>query len=426
MAILKFEPSVDWKYLPARLNKAIEIGTPDAWQQRKADCDRQIRENPLLEEYVSERFSLELTMDKVRRHHRATGRLLDKAGRDQPFQRLYAFVSMLSEVYARLSAKEQWTIANRLRGDLKAPGGIESIAFEMHVASHLLARGFDVEWHDLDQGGGFDFLIVKQGLEAEVECKTFSGDLGRKIHKRRMYELGGLIFDRLADAYGRAGSSVVEVVVPDRLNAGDMGRIAGQLNGALDSLANFAGPEPCEVTIQPLEIGGSPFDCDDFPPVVDHDAVRDFVRDRYGHNNPQLLVRMFERRGVMLVILRSRRPDSVVASIYEHVKRGTKQFSGTRPAILCSHLLDMSAAQLRELDSAPKPSNLDFVAHRAMRSVDRKFLHSVTFSVHGSLRYRRVLDGLVVRNHRREVGSIYSIVSRDHILRDDPRLEIFL
>ena len=60
---------------------------------------------------------------------------------------------------------------------------------EMATAAHLMRRHCDVEFHDLETGGGFDFLANRAGATLEVECKMVSGDLGRQIHRKRVLEL---------------------------------------------------------------------------------------------------------------------------------------------------------------------------------------------------------------------------------------------
>ena len=407
------------------INRAIQIGTPRAWNWRAPNRAVQVRENPFLDSYLDERFELELTMDRVRRHQRATGRLPDKRGSDPSIQRLYAFVAMLGEVFPRLSAGAQNALAGRVRGGLTDDIGVESIAFEMLIGSHLLTMGFDIEWHDLEHDGGYDLLITKDGLEAEVECKTFSGDIGRQIHKRRLFELGGLINESVSGAFRRTGSTSIEVKIPSRLNGGDIPMIAEQVKQALEAGSDFAGPQPCEIIIRPLEIDGSPFNQDGFPPNIDQDIVQEFVHERFGYHNPQVLLQMHAKRAVMLVILQSRLQDTVVDSIYRQLKKGARQFSGGRPAILCAHMLDMSASQLLELEKAPTPSNLDKIATDLLRAPHRGFLHTVTFSVPGIVQYRREREGRIVRNHRREMGPIYTVQSPDHPLKDDRRLQIF-
>jgi len=422
---LKFEASAPWEELPGLISKAIQIGTPKAWRRRADSCAAQVKENPLSASYLNERFGLELAMARVRQHLKVTHRLPDKNGADPSIQRLYAFVAMLGRVFPGLSANAQNRLAGKIRGGLLDDVGLESTAFELHIGSHLLAMGFEIAWNDLEHGGGYDLLISKEGLEAEVECKSFSGDIGRQIHKRRLVQLGGLINEALAEAFQRIGSTSVEVRIPKRLNGNEIPDIADRIRQAVREQVNIHGPSPCEINIRPLEIAGSPFDQDAFPPKIDPDAVQNFVQERFGFYNPNVLVQMHRQRGVMLLMLRSQRADNVVGSIYRALKEGATQFSGDRPAILCAHMLDVSPEQLVELDQDPNPSNLDRIATRLRRADNRKYLHTITFSAPGAIQYRREQSGRIVRNHRREIGPMYAIPNLDHPLYREKRLQIF-
>lgn len=59
----------------------------------------------------------------------------------------------------------------------------------LKVAAHLKSRGFSACFHDLESGGGFDFLAFSNTIHLEVECKFLSADIGRKLHRRRVYDL---------------------------------------------------------------------------------------------------------------------------------------------------------------------------------------------------------------------------------------------
>jgi hypothetical protein len=40
-----------------------------------------------------------------------------------------------------------------------------------------MLHGVNVDWHDLENNGGYDFLARHGDLEAEIECKTFGADV---------------------------------------------------------------------------------------------------------------------------------------------------------------------------------------------------------------------------------------------------------
>jgi hypothetical protein len=128
----------------------------------------------------------ELAMGRVSAYKKSTGRLPKVMTADTAMRRLFAFAAMLARVYERLPTHAQTALAGRVRGALKDDNGLASVAFELRVAANLMLHGVDIDWHDLDNNGGSDFLARHGNLEAEIECKTFSADVGQKIHRRRL------------------------------------------------------------------------------------------------------------------------------------------------------------------------------------------------------------------------------------------------
>jgi hypothetical protein len=52
-----------------------------------------------------------------------------------------------------------------MKGALDDEVGLSPLAFEMRTVAHFVAAGFDVEFHDLCEGGGFDFLVRKAEIQ---------------------------------------------------------------------------------------------------------------------------------------------------------------------------------------------------------------------------------------------------------------------
>jgi hypothetical protein len=80
-----------------------------------------------------------------------------------------------------------------------------------------MSRGFDVDFHDLEDGGGYDFLAESGGSKLEVECKYISADTGRKIHRRKLYELGGTLAPIMSHAVEDKQGGIHLVDIPDQL-----------------------------------------------------------------------------------------------------------------------------------------------------------------------------------------------------------------
>ena len=88
----------------------------------------------------------------------------------------------------------------------------------MRTVAHLMARGFDVEFHDLCKGGGYDFLAKDGEIIIEVECKSVSGDLGHRVQLKRQYQLMPYILDKMQRPVKSGIVRLLVAKVPDRLH----------------------------------------------------------------------------------------------------------------------------------------------------------------------------------------------------------------
>ena len=106
---------------------------------------------------------------------------------------------MFVQVHARLTTQGKRRLAGALQSSLEKEHGLGPLTFEIKVAAHLISRGFQIEFHDLEAGGGYDFLAISGSTKIEVECKHVSADIGRQIHRRALYDLGGVLFPKFGE-----------------------------------------------------------------------------------------------------------------------------------------------------------------------------------------------------------------------------------
>lgn len=300
----------------------------------------------------------------------------------------------------------------------------------MKIAAHLMLQGFDVIFHDLENSGGFDFLASRDGVEIEVECKAFSGDIGRKIHLRRQYQLGGLIYPALCSALETRGSTFIEMTLPTRLNGSELPGLAHLISDTLRGGNQLAEPSPpCLLRIESFSIEGSPFNWDERSQEVNKDEVASFVRERFGTETQNYLLLMSRRAGVGIVALRSQQPDGVLKGIYKQLKAAADQLSGDRPGFICGHFLDMAPDDLLEISEAPKTTHKPTGLHLMMRAffanVQRSHVHTVKFSTPGILRRSRYVDGDILKLQSGEQGPAFVLTNNAHPLVDNDRLRVF-
>jgi hypothetical protein len=404
--------------------RTFAMGTHKAWQKRFDSHKLEKARNPFGADEFRERHTIQITMVEVQEHRKKTGHYPDVLSASAAIHRLYAFAAMFTNVYDRLPAPSQKIFAGRLRGGLKDDVGLNPLAFELLIASHLMQMKADVEWHDLGTGG-FDFVVRRGGSEAEVECKTFSADVGRSVHQRRVYQLGDAVHGDISDALDSHGSFLADVVVEGHFTGKIVEGAANSLRAALRSRTDVAGPSPCSVAFHRLSRSNLPprLQSGKFEAI----DVSEFVAQRLNLHNQSLLAVFRVNKGFAIIVVRSSKSDDVTGGIYAQLKDGTRQFSGNRPAILCGHLLDLSPEQILELYRAQQRGERSGINHIATRLFkgNRPFLHSIYFTSPGSLQRHEEIRGDVLRNNVRESGLSFAFMNPDHPAASNKSLQFF-
>jgi hypothetical protein len=411
---MQFSPSLNADDIAEAIIGARSIGTPAAWKKSVDLFRSEGRHNPFALHYFADRYAYELAMELVLRHRSSTARVPDIKRANINTFRLYSFAAMLTQVYPRLSSTAQKALAGRVRGGLTDTVGLEPIAFELLIAADLLQRGADVEWNDLESGSGFDFLVRRGRAEMEVECKTFGADIGRKVHRNRQYALSGLVHKDIFAALPRLGDVFIDVVVPGHFAGPVVEQAAIAIRTSLANDTDIAGPEPCAITVRRISATEIPSAFRAAAPT--HDEIHTFLKDRFDCKSPSVLVLSLEGQ-IAFLSIRSSLKDDIKDGMYRQLKDGTRQFSGTRPAALCAHILDLSPSDIVSQYEGQKRGepNLFRILATRLFSPNRPCLHTVQFTTPGRVHEH----GRQPERHFTESGAVYRFTNSDHPLAND-------
>jgi hypothetical protein len=296
---------------------------------------------------------------------------------------LYSFAALTARVFSRLPAHGQHVLKSRLAGALKDNVGLSPLGFEMRTVAHLMARGFDVEFHDLCEGGGYDFLAKDNEIEFEVECKSVSGDLGHRVHTQRQYQLIPYVLDKMQRPKKRGIVRLLVVTVPDRLHGARefLSAVAVTIGQALEEAADADG-ETCTVSYHELPILGSPFDCES-PPRITEDDVRNYCNRVVGDEVGHTIMTFSPRQSGTIIAVRSLQPNAPLMGVYHNLREAARQLSGSKPGAICVQFRDMTSAELRELAANPeqsgKPSGLQLMTAKFYDSTARDHVHTIAY-----------------------------------------------
>ncbi|HYD61690.1 MAG TPA: hypothetical protein VEC35_15090 [Noviherbaspirillum sp.] len=422
---MKFSIDVADTEVAQLLLDLVKINGIETWQRRFEWLQRELTDNPFMEHWLRERCSLEWTMNGI---------LADpslKVG--HPFRvttlaqyELIGFAAGIVRCYDHLSERAQKRLRGILSDGLKEDKGLLSIQHEITTAVHLMSRGFDVEFRDLESGGGFDFLAKREDVELEVECKMFSADIGRKIHHRRAATFFKALATVVSETYSSATTGlIIDVTIPDRLTPASAQHLAIEqtVRTALISGEAITRNEHCAVKVRDFSIGSSPFG--KHPANIPREEIDQFVANCTGRLNHHLMILFSPGKRAVILSVASEKKDEVLHAMHRQLREAAKgQFTKTRPAILAIQLHDLTADQLADLalsDSSTREqaTGLQIMTSDFLQSPSRAHIHSVVFRSHGKLEVNPQAGT------KQASGLTYVIKNGYHPLHDDLHYSVF-
>jgi hypothetical protein len=276
---------------------------------------------------------------------------------------------------------------------LKPDNNLLSVQHEVITVVHLVQRGYDVEMNDLERGSGVDFIATREELQLEVECKMFTGDLGRKLHRRKVLMLHKHLFDTVLRAYQSAQHGLfIRITVPDRLHCGNpqLHGIEQALSTGLQAGNALTKSDECEIEITDFAIAESPFNVAG-PHDISRKALEDFSRAKFGRVNKEMMIVFSPGKRAVIALVESAQPDEVLKGVARQLRDTAKrQFTGTRPGIIAVQFQELSADAMENLarkDSSSRvnANGLQIVTADFLDSPKRAHIHTVVYRSHGRM-----------------------------------------
>ena len=421
-----FPPEVTDHELPGFIRRFREITGWPPWKKRLTWLEDGVKSTVAMPHFWQERFELELAFAAIQKRYRTTGRY-PKKNLTIDEQRFLSFVSMLVRCYENLGQRGQGRLRGMLVDSLKSDYGLAPLAYEMKIAAHLMSKGFDVTFHDLESGGGHDYLAVKDDVQMEVECKFVSGDIGRQIHLKRLYQFGEYVTPRLHALLPRiSGGMFVHVTIPERLH-GQKSQHALITENVAKAITLQEGEFPFsdgQVSVSRFALENSPF-ATHTPQLLGRQDVDQFVSRHFGVENRNTLIIFRPHRHAVIVVLQGKKEDRVLTGIHRQLKDSARnQFTGDLPAVLCCHLADLAEHELLSLQHKDdRGLGIDYMTADLINR--RPQLLAVTYTAPGSLTHEQVEAGDATQRSQRERGPAYTIRNPSHAFSGDHRYILF-
>ena len=408
------------------LRRFVNFTNWSTWEKRLAWLENETRRETGMQYFWRERCALELALSSLWRRFRMTRKVPLKKLKVDEF-RLLSFAAMVVKSQKGLSPIAKNRLHGMLRDAAKQDYGLGPVAYEMRVACHLMSRGYDVAFQDLEGRAAYDFLATKAGVSVEVECKFMSGDVGRKIHQKQLYRLGDRVSPKMVGYLsGLRSGLLLCLTVSGRLHGKEAQErtIEELLCHAIERRTNGLEEDGHRISIKNFKL----------PRVADYRSTthgfnqrgyHTALLQRCGVTNGNALAYFRPSQSAIVIVVESTEKDRVLDGMQRQLLKSAKrQFSSDLPAILSCHLVDLNQEQLLSLgDSDTEGLGLKYMTMDLLRR--RPHLFSVSYTAPGDVRQEVDASGSRPETSYREIGPAYSLKNADHALASNELLSVF-
>lgn len=427
---MKFSTTAHPIEIPAAMIRTCTFTGWKNWEKRVVSLTELADKNPFIRDYIVEKYGCEIALFDAWEHYHYTGRPLWPPESIEHY-RFYSFVTMFSKLHHHLNDVGRKRLVGMTRHGLKNENGLEGLAFEFLVLNNLMSLGYDVICNDLEDrknGGTYDFLAVKGGIEMEVECKYVSADIGRQIHRRRIYQLGDRLLPMMQSTLdAKPGGTLVKITIPNNLSGSteQQSLIADAVRKALANDGDAILPEEYQITVEPFAFRDDMFDAQ-ITKIEILNKLRGQMKNEHNIDNKNMLLLFRPEHGAIVVIVKSSKKDRVLGALNRQLKGSAKnQFSGERPGALFVFLADLTEDQLLNLAKAQKdePTGIQIMSNMLIEK--RPALHTVAFLSPGALATRQISKGGRRGTSITQSSAGYHFLNPDHPMAGDRRLKVF-
>lgn len=318
-------------------NPFVRIAGAAVWRRRMAELREWAAAGPHIRRAIAQRHALELTLDRM-----ARGQAADAAQAERVVRRLAAEAVTL---HAGLPAAGRDRLRARLHAALAGNGTLVPLFHLLRTAALQRSRGFAVAFPGLAEGAGFDLLLSRDGIAAEVVCDVVSAEDGRDVHRGAWVRLIDRIDPDLQTwLAAHPGRYLLKLTLPQGLRAdapeGDMlAALHTRIRCMLRSQRRADQDEAAVLRLDPLMLAGA---------QAGELGLLTSLRREFGHEAHLAVTEA--GGGVFVMAARAGRENEVAVAIRRRMAAiAPARLTGTRPGILAMFVEDTDRAEWRHL-----------------------------------------------------------------------------
>ena len=323
---------------PRTIEEFIDLAGRSRWIRRLREIERSAAIGPRSGKAVLQRHGVEYTLERLR----SIGDAVSPAER-----RIGRLAAEAVTVASRLSGAGRTRLREELAAALDGEATLIPLFHRLRCAVMQQARGFAVRFAGLEEGTGFDLLLVRGGVEAEMVCDVVSAEEGRRLQRGAWFRLADRIDPDLQtwlDAH--PGRYLLKMTLPDGLRDDDaavddglLARLHERIRILLAGTSRAAHDAAVVLRLDPLLLAGA---------RADELGMIGPLRREFGPDAHLAVVAT--GGGVFVVAARAGRENEVAAAVRRRMATiAPARLSGTRPGILAMFVEDTDRAEWRGL-----------------------------------------------------------------------------
>jgi len=131
-----------------------------------------------------------------------------------------------------LQNKMSHSVKNKYKRAFLDSNNARNYLFEIHIAWHFFANGYDIQWYQDDSSKHAEFIVKLSALQFNVECKRITVDIARKIHRKDFY---GFADKLIPEIKKRNYGGRLDIILEERLKSGTFDKLCMEVLKVIDS-----------------------------------------------------------------------------------------------------------------------------------------------------------------------------------------------
>lgn len=358
---------------------------PKIWLTRCEHIERDMRTKVVLPQVVLQENRIAFALRALLAESRKYNLLWEPDVSSASAYDACALVVQCVDLFQRSSPEDARRLAARVSGAFGNPAELRAIQFEWLLAVHLTRSGFAVSFPEQARTGTVDMIAKKDELMIEVECKSMSRDIGRKVHQKDIASFYEILHRKLVGFVTHVEEALlIQITVPDRFptSLSSQEVIAEQIADSIVT-GNELLEQNIEVRHHRFAIADSPLNQKE----LNHAEFHAFLGQRFGLTDLGYHFVLYSpKERAIVVSVQSRKPDQMLEKMFSTIKQAQKrQLSGSRPGIICVKLEDVSAPQLEDVASSTEPTGIQRYVSNCIDTRRRSSLVSIAFFADGAV-----------------------------------------